>query len=188
MLWYKSWLETRLRFLVGVGAMAALCAFCVFYHPTAVARLNEMLRLHPDWPRPWWIYRALNEYSFFIWRILYDTYLHFLWAIFAVLIGVGGLTQESVKGQAQFTLSLPLERQLLSWTHGVVCCMELFALGLISAGIRQKPLYVMQKILIFCSFHPVSTRSFKKPPGARPIEVSFKPGGSGSPAAAGEVR
>jgi len=134
MLWYKSWRETRLRFLVGVGAVAALCAFCVFYRPTAVARLNDMLRLHPDWHRPWWIYRALNEYSFYIWRILFDNYLRFLWAIFAVLMGVGGLTQESVKGQAQFTLSLPLERQLLGWTHGAVCCVELFALGLIPAG------------------------------------------------------
>ena len=36
--------------------------------------------------------------------------------------------------------------------------------------------------------HAVSTRSFKKPPGAKPIEVSFKPGGGGSPSAAGEVR
>ena len=134
MLWYKSWLETRLRFFVGAGAMAALCAFYVFYRPTAVARLNEMLRLHPDWHRPWWIDRAINEYPFYIWRILFDDSLHFLWCIFAVLIGVGGLTQESVKGPAQFTLSLPLSRKRLAWTHAAFCCMELIVLGLIPAG------------------------------------------------------
>jgi len=134
MLWYRSWLETRLRFFAGAGAMAALCAFYVFYRPTAVARLNEMLRLHPDWHRPWWIDRAINEYPFYIWRILFDDSLHFLWGIFAVLIGVGGLTQDSVRGPAQFTLSLPLSRKRLGWTHAAVCCMELIGLGLIPAG------------------------------------------------------
>lgn len=133
MLWYKSWLETRLRFFVGAGAMAALCAFYVFFRPIAVTRWNEFLRLHPDWHRPWWINRARNEYPFYIWRILFDDYLHFLWAIFAVLIGVGGLTQESVKGHAQFTLSLPQSRQRLAWTHAAVCCIELIGLGLIPA-------------------------------------------------------
>jgi len=133
MLWYKSWLETRLRFFVGAGAMAALCAFYVFFRPIAVTRWNEFLRLHPDWHRPWWINRAINEYPFYIWRILFDDYLHFLWAIFAVLIGVGGLTQESVKGHAQFTLSLPQSRKRLAWTHAAVCCIELIGLGLIPA-------------------------------------------------------
>lgn len=134
MLWYKSWLETQLRFFVGAGAIAALCAFYVFYRPTAVTRWNEFLRLHPDWPQPWWIVRAVNEYPFYIWRILFDDYLHFLWVIFAVLIGVGGLTQESVKGHGHFTLSLPLSRKRLGWTHAAVCCIELTALGLVPAG------------------------------------------------------
>ena len=36
--------------------------------------------------------------------------------------------------------------------------------------------------------HAVSTRNFRKPPGAPPIEVSLRPGGAGSAAAAGDVR
>ena len=36
--------------------------------------------------------------------------------------------------------------------------------------------------------HAVSTRNFKKPPGARPIGVSFRPGGAGRSDAAGDVR
>jgi hypothetical protein len=133
MLCYKSWLETRLRFFVGAGAMAALCAFHVFYRPAAVSRWNEFLRLHPDGHRPWWINRAINEYPFYIWRILFDDSLHFLWAIFAVLIGVGGLTQESVRGRAQFTLALPESRKQLGWTHAAVCSIELIGLGLVPA-------------------------------------------------------
>ena len=105
--------------------MAALCAFYVFFRPIAVARWNELMRLHPDWQRPWWIYRAMNEYPFYIWRILFDNSLHFLWAMFAVLIGLGGLTQESAKGHAQFTLSLPLSREHLGRSHSVVCGAEL---------------------------------------------------------------
>jgi hypothetical protein len=43
-------------------------------------------------------------------------------------------------------------------------------------------------LLDFCTGQAVSTRSFKKPPGAAPIEVSFRPGGAGNPNAAGDVR
>ena len=46
----------------------------------------------------------------------------------------------------------------------------------------------LSKNLDFCAIHDVSTRSFKKPPGARPIEVSFRPGGAGRSDAAGDVR
>jgi len=42
--------------------------------------------------------------------------------------------------------------------------------------------------LAFRAVHAVSTRNFKKPPRAKPIEVSFKPGGAESPDAAGDVR
>ncbi len=42
--------------------------------------------------------------------------------------------------------------------------------------------------LAFWTAHAVSTRNFKKPPGAKPIEVSFKAGGAESPDAAGDVR
>ena len=42
--------------------------------------------------------------------------------------------------------------------------------------------------LDFSPAHTVSTRNFKKPPGARPIGVSFRPGGAGRSDAAGDVR
>ncbi len=133
MLWYKTWLETRLRFFIGMSAIAALCAFYVFFRPTPVGRWNEMLRLHPDWHRPWWIHRAVNEYTFYIWRILFDNSLRYLWVALAVLIGVGGLTQESGKGSAGCTLALPVSRRRMTWTHMAVGCTELTILGLVPA-------------------------------------------------------
>ncbi len=38
------------------------------------------------------------------------------------------------------------------------------------------------------AIHAGSMRNFKNPPGARPKDVSFRPGGAGSEAALGEVR
>lgn len=133
MLWYKVWLETRFRFFLGVAAIAALCAFYVFFRPTAVARWTELLRLHPDWHRPWWINRAIKEYPFYIWRILFDDSLRYLWAGFAVLIGVGGLTQESGKGAAGFTLSLPVHRWRMALAQIAFVCLELTILALTPA-------------------------------------------------------
>jgi hypothetical protein len=133
MLWYKVWLETRFRFLLGMVAICGLCAFYVFFRPTAVARWKELLRLHPDWHRPWWIDRAISEYPFYIWRILFDDSLRYLWAGFAVLIGIGGLTQENGRGAAVFTLSLPVSRWRLAWAQMTWSCLELMVLALLPA-------------------------------------------------------
>ena len=133
MLWYKMWLETRFRFLLGAAAIPALCAFYVFFRPTAVARWTEFLRLHPDWHRPWWINRAISEYPFYIWRTLFDDSLRYLWAGFAVLIGIGGLTQESGRGAAGFTLSLPVPRHRLASAQMALPCLELAILALLPA-------------------------------------------------------
>ena len=133
MLWYKVWLETRFRFLLGMAAICSLCAFYVFFRPTAIARWTELLRLHPDWHRPWWIDRAINEYPFYIWRILFDDSLRYLWAGFAVLIGIGGLTQENGRGAAAFTLSLPVSRWRLARAQMTCSCLELMILALLPA-------------------------------------------------------
>ena len=133
MLWYKVWLETRLRFFLGIAASGASCAFYVFFRPMALARWTELLRLHPDWHRPWWINRAISEYPFYIWRVLFDDSLRYLWVGFAVLIGVGGLTQESGKGSARFTLSLPVARRRLISTHMALTSAELVILAFVPA-------------------------------------------------------
>lgn len=133
MLWYKVWLETRFRFFLGIATISALCAFYVFFRPAAVARWTELLRLYPDWHRPWWIDRAINEYPFYIWRILFDGSLRYLWAGLAILIGIGGLTQETPKGTAGFTLSLPVPRRHLAFSQMALSCLELTTLALLPA-------------------------------------------------------
>jgi hypothetical protein len=133
MLWYKVWLETRFRFFLGIAAISALCAFYVFLRPVAVARWTELLRLHPDLHRPWWMNRAIAEYPFYIWRVLFDGQLPYAWAGFAVLIGIGGLTQECGRGTAGFTLSLPVPRRRLASAQITLSCLEVIVLGLLPA-------------------------------------------------------
>lgn len=133
MLWYKVWLETRFRFFVGIATISALCAFYVFFRHTAIARWTELLRLHPDWHKPWWMDRAINEYPFYVWRILFDGSLRYLWAGLAILIGIGGLTQETPKGTAGFTLSLPVARRHLASSQMALPCLELTILALLPA-------------------------------------------------------
>lgn len=133
MLWYKVWLETRFRFFLGIAMISALCAFYVFLRPTAIVRWTELLRLHPELHKPWWMDRAINEFPFYVWRILFDGSLRYLWAGLAILIGVGGLTQETPKGTAEFTLSIPVSRSHLAWSQMALPCLQLTILALLPA-------------------------------------------------------
>lgn len=106
MLLYRAWLETRLQFSIAVMAVIILTAFYVLWRPSAVEHMHQLIRSHPDFHRPWWFDRQLNEYRFYLWRILFNDELRDLWLVCAIVLGVGGLTQESARGTAAFTLSL----------------------------------------------------------------------------------
>jgi hypothetical protein len=53
----------------------------------------------------------------------------------AVLFAVGGLTQESAKGSAAFSLSLPVKRNRFTIAYSVVACAELLLFALSPAVI-----------------------------------------------------
>lgn len=135
MLWYKTWLETRLRFWISITAVIGLCVFYVLFRPAAIERMHEVMQLHPGLHRPWWFDRSLNDYRFYLWHILYANELRDLWMICAILIGVGGLTQESAKGSTTFTLSLPVRRRRATGTHAAVVCLELLVLAIVPATV-----------------------------------------------------
>ena len=135
MLLYKAWLETRLRFSIAVMAVIVLTAFYVLWRPSAVERMHHLMLLHPDLHRPWWFDRQLNEYRFYIWRILFNDELRDLWLVCAIVLGAGGLTPESVRGSAAFTLSLPVRRRRLAQVHLAVIAAELGILAVIPAAV-----------------------------------------------------
>ena len=55
-----------------------------------------------------------------------------IWVIFAVLLGIGGLTREAAHGTAGFTLSLPVSRRTLFQIRSILAVAELFALSVVA--------------------------------------------------------
>ncbi|HEY0023688.1 MAG TPA: hypothetical protein VGB24_12280 [Longimicrobium sp.] len=133
MLWYKAWLETRSRFLLGVVLVGAVTLFFVAAHPFMIRQWQSDLVLHPDWPEPHWFRRALADYPYFLWHFLFAELLQNAWVLSAVLLGLGGIAQEAVQGTAGFTLSLPVSRRRLLAVRTVVAGAELVVLGFLPA-------------------------------------------------------
>jgi ABC-2 type transport system permease protein len=111
MLWYKAWLETRARFLLGALLVSAVTAFFVLGHPFMIRQWRSDLLLHPDWSEPAWFPRALVDYPYFLWHFVYDEMLQNAWVVSAILLGLGGIDREAAMGTAGFTLSLPVRRR-----------------------------------------------------------------------------
>lgn len=133
MLWHKAWLETRFRFFMGVAMTTGLTAFFVFGNPLIVRQWQMDHQLHPEWNDPAWLYRAMDDYPFFIWHFLFGYMLQQLWVLFALVLGFGGISRENAQGVAGFTLSLPVTRRRLIGTRALVGCAEIIALGILSS-------------------------------------------------------
>lgn len=93
MLWYKAWLETRVRFLISLVGITALCAYRV-YDPTR----------SQSWTQSSYYYFTLRSGQ---------GVLQLLWLVAVTLLMMGGLLQEKANGSAAFTLGLPVSRGLL---------------------------------------------------------------------------
>ena len=94
MLWYKSWLETRWRFVVGLGLLTFSAAGTVLYYP----RVLELLPLASTIDLGGEIGRRVAEtvelsrdYRGYVWSQWFVNNVPELWALFAVLLGTGGL-------------------------------------------------------------------------------------------------
>jgi len=145
MLWYKSWLETRWRFLIGLVVLICSALATVFTYP----RVLELLPLVPahvsgELGRKIMESAALaREYRGYVWSQWFSQNLPQTWILFAVLIGTGGSFTSS--GAALFTLSLPASRNRMFGTRVIAGLIELFAMvfipslfiSLFSPGIGQ---------------------------------------------------
>jgi hypothetical protein len=113
MLWYKSWLDTRWRFLIPLAILVVNASGLVFdYAP--VANVLPTLRAGGVGGGP--LGRAIQEaieaertYRGFIWIQWFDQNLLQMATLFAVLLGSGSLLSGG-SGGATFTLSLPASR------------------------------------------------------------------------------
>jgi hypothetical protein len=127
---YKAWLETRTRFIVGLVALCGLSFVVVLSHPLSIERMANWVRLHPTVHPPWWLDRELHDYVFYIWHRQYGGWFQNAWIVSAVLLGVGGLTQECVRGSVAFSLSLPMKRRQFVVAYALVASIELLILAL----------------------------------------------------------
>jgi ABC-2 type transport system permease protein len=136
MLWYKAWLETRWRFVIGAVLLVPSIGFSVLMYP-------EMLRLLATAPTldvPGELGRRIAEgaelartYRGYVWAQLFRTNLPELWTLLAVILGTGGLLSQASGGGALFTLSLPVSRERLTAVRAGTVLAELLVLSLVPA-------------------------------------------------------
>ena len=136
MLWYKSWLETRWRFFIGLALLTLSAAGTVLYYP----RVVELLPLASTIDLGGEIGRRVAEsvelsrdYRGYVWSQWFVNNVPELWAIFAVLLGTGGLLAQGNRGGALFTLSLPVSRNRLIGVRAATGMSELLAMALVSS-------------------------------------------------------
>lgn len=132
MLWYKAWLETRWRFVVGMALLMCFGALVVLTHPlleqmkveipNLPGNLGEQLRE---------AFALMASYEGYVWSQWFGKNLLQFWTLFAVLLGAGGLATEASRGTALWTLSLPVTRRRLLGVRAGVGAAELLALAIV---------------------------------------------------------
>jgi ABC-2 type transport system permease protein len=134
MLWYKSWLDTRWRFLIGLAILLFSACGLVMLYP-------RMLRLLPLVPTidgggeigrqiraSAELMRTFRGYVFSQW---FNQNLPQTWTIFAALLGSGSLLAAGSEGAALYTLSLPITRSQLVTARALVGLVQLFVLAVV---------------------------------------------------------
>lgn len=109
MLWYKAWLETRVRFLICLLAMTVLCVYTVSCD-------NQMADSRT----------ALSFY----YSVIHGAHglIGGCWIAVISFLTAGGLLREKSVGAASFTLALPFSRGRLMGVRVAVCLIEAAAL------------------------------------------------------------
>ena len=132
MLWYKAWLETRWRFVVGMIVLLFFAVALVLAHPLVENMKVEIPNL------PGGLGEQLREafvrmstYDGYVWSQWFGKNLLQFWTLFAVLLGAGGLATEASRGTALWTLSLPVTRRRLLGVRAGVGAVELLALAVV---------------------------------------------------------
>ncbi|HEY7287240.1 MAG TPA: hypothetical protein VH497_17445 [Vicinamibacterales bacterium] len=133
MLWYKSWLDTRWRFLIGFFVLLVM-ACGTFFDYLATMKLIPLARsveVSGELGRR--VKEAIElERNFrgFVWVQWFRQNLSHVGTLFAILLGSGGLLSRTT-GAALFTLSLPVTRRELLEKRAATGLIELLALAIV---------------------------------------------------------
>jgi ABC-type transport system involved in multi-copper enzyme maturation permease subunit len=115
MLYYKAWLESRVRFLT---AAAVLSIYCLAF----------VQRARIDFPPA---REPMLLYTVHVWRGIYNGLAAAVFITMSGLLGLGGLERERESGSCAFTLALPVTRLELLWPRVAVAMFEMAALAAI---------------------------------------------------------
>ena len=136
MLWYKSWLETRWRFLIGLVLLMLSACGTVLAYPrggeaaaAGAARSTSSGEIGRRVARRRW--SSSRTYRGYVWSQWFRQNLPQMWALFAVLLGTGGLLSQASGGGALFTLSLPVSRDRLLGVRAATGLAELLVLAFV---------------------------------------------------------
>ena len=137
MLWYKFWLETRWRFIIGLVVLICSAGGSVFSYPLVVKLLPVAShidlgnsRLAQEVAQAVELSRTFGGY---IWMHWFQQNFIQLWTLFAILIGSGGLVTRESGGSGLFTLSLPVSRERMLVTRVLTGLAELLVLSFVPA-------------------------------------------------------
>jgi ABC-type transport system involved in multi-copper enzyme maturation permease subunit len=134
MLWYKSWLETRWRFLIGLALLMLSAAATVLTYPEVVKLLTLVPKADLSGPIGRRVAEAMElsrDYRGYLWSQWFVQKVPQLGTLFAVLLGSGGLLAQASGGAALFTLSLPVTRSRLLGIRTATGLLEWLALAFV---------------------------------------------------------
>ncbi len=134
MLWYKTWLETRSRFLAGLAVLMFSAGSTVLIYP----QVSQLIPAVPDMELGGAIGRQVRQslelsrtYEGYVWLQWFVNNMPKTWALFAILLGAGGLLSQATRGGAMFTLSLPVSRERLLDIRAGAALGELLVLAIV---------------------------------------------------------
>ena len=134
MLWYKSWLETRWRFLFGLALLIIVACSTVLGYPQVLKLVPMANTIDASGE----IGRAVKEaaelsrvFRGYVWLQWFQQNLPQMGTLFAALLGSGGLLAQSSGGAALFTLSLPISRSQVVGVRAATGLAQLLVLALV---------------------------------------------------------
>jgi hypothetical protein len=134
MLWYKSWLETRSRFLIGLVLLMLSAVGVVMFYPRLLALLPQVDRVEVGGELGRRIKESaelMRTYRGYVWSQWLRQHMTNILTLFAVLLGAGGLLSQASRGGAVFTLSLPVSRNRVVGIRAATGLAELLALAVV---------------------------------------------------------
>jgi len=134
MLWRKSWLETRWRFLAGLALlMVVACGTPLDYRATQqlLPLASAIDTSGPFGQRIKAVVDLERDYRGFVWWQWFRQNLSQIWTTFAVLLGSGGLIVNPSGGAPLFMLSMPVSRGRVAWIRAATVLAELLVLAIV---------------------------------------------------------